>query len=148
MPKPKPLLSHLTDKKILEIAEDEIPYALEYLKGASYDAHDSALAELINFAHAVIAAAAPAPPAPEPGEVGELLAALGSKDRWMQLSDAQLDRAATLLQQQQHLLTLAGAESKRLVEQQAAPAPEVVPVPKAERLPGVGGLRCGGEVKA
>ena len=78
-----------------------------------------------------------APPAPEPGEVGELLAALGSKDRWMQLSDAQLDRAATLLQQQQHLLTLAGAELDRLVEQQAAPAPEVVPVaegPKDEEL--------------
>ncbi len=60
MPEPRPLLKHLTDKEIREIAEDEIPYALEYLKGASYDARDSAFAELIRFARAVIAAAAPA----------------------------------------------------------------------------------------
>lgn len=59
-----------------------------------------------------------AAPVPEPGEVAELVAELGSKDRWTQLTDAQLDRAATLLQQQ------------------AAPAPVVAPVPVSERLPG------------
>ena len=40
-----------------------------------------------------------AAPVPEPGEVAELVAALGSRDRWTQLTDAQVDRAATLLQQ-------------------------------------------------
>ena len=74
-----------------------------------------------------------APPAPDPGEVGELLAALGSKDRWMQLTDAQLDRAATLLQQQQHLLTLAGAELDRLMAQQLS-----APAPAAPEVGGVG----------
>jgi hypothetical protein len=44
-------------------------------------------------------------------------------------------RAATLLQQQQHLLGLAGAELDRMMEQQAAPAPAAVPVAVSERLP-------------
>jgi hypothetical protein len=75
------------------------------------------------------------PPAPEVGvgDVRELAGRLG----WIaaQLGDigwsddsASVACAATLLQQQQHLLKLAGAELDRLVEQQAAPAPAVVPV--------------------
>jgi hypothetical protein len=47
-----------------------------------------------------------------------LVAWLRNRDRWTQLTDAQVDRAATLL------------------AQQAAPAPVVVPVPVSERLPG------------
>ena len=73
---PEPRLKHLTDKEIREIAEDEIPYALEYLKGASYDARDSAFAELIKFARAVIAAAAPASAAPAPAVVPVAVEAL------------------------------------------------------------------------
>jgi hypothetical protein len=46
-------------------------------------------------------------------------------------------RAATLLQQQRHLLSLAGKKLDAFIEQQAAP-PVVVPVPVAERLPGEG----------
>ena len=38
------------------------------------------------------------PPAPEPGEVEELVRRLRNRDRWTQLTDAQLERAATLLQ--------------------------------------------------
>ena len=41
----------------------------------------------------------PTPPAPEPGEVAELVARLRNRDRWTQLTDAQVDRAATLLEQ-------------------------------------------------
>ena len=44
------------------------------------------------------AAAQPTPPAPEPGEVEELVRRLRNRDRWTQLTDAQLERAATLLQ--------------------------------------------------
>jgi len=36
---------------------------------------------------------------PESGEVAELVASLRNRDRWTQLTDAQVDRAATLLQQ-------------------------------------------------
>jgi hypothetical protein len=57
-------------------------------------------------------------PAPEVGEVGELVARLRNRDRWTQLTDAQVDRAATLLQQV------------------SAPAPAVAPVAVSERLPG------------
>jgi hypothetical protein len=71
------------------------------------------------FARAVLARwGRPAPPAPEAGEVRELVAWLRNRDRWTQLTDAQVDRAATLL------------------AQQAAPAPVVVPVPVSERPPG------------
>jgi hypothetical protein len=40
----------------------------------------------------------PPAPAPEPGEVAELVARLRNRNRWTQLTDAQVDRAATLLQ--------------------------------------------------
>jgi hypothetical protein len=66
---------------------------------------------------AVLAACPDTPPAPEPGEVAELVAWLRNRDRWTQLTDAQVDRAATLL------------------AQQAAPAPAVVPLRLCERLP-------------
>jgi hypothetical protein len=65
-----------------------------------------------------------APPATEPGEVAELVDRLG----WIaaQLGDigwsddsASVARAATLLQQQQHLLGLACAELDAFMEQQA-----------------------------
>ena len=55
-------------------------------------------------------AAAPVPE-PEPGEVEELVAALGSRDRWTQLTDAQVDRAATLLQQLSALAIAAELEA-------------------------------------
>ena len=119
----------------------------------------------------------PTPAAPEVGEVGEVVAELVSErlpdlrqnleklikssrafDGYstmapIELADRIIDAVvswhlSTLLQQQQHLLTLAGAESKRLVEHQAAPAPAVVPVAVAvaERLPGEGEtVRKGGD---
>jgi hypothetical protein len=76
-------------------------------------------------------------PAPELGEVARFAAwlqehagqcaELGRPD-WAHMAA----RAATLLEQQQHLLGLAGKELDAFIEQQAAP-PAVVPV--AERLP-------------
>jgi hypothetical protein len=98
---------------------------------------------------------APAP-APKPipvserlpgvGEVGELAAWLENHAahlRKMQEIGAwpetelqeMLDRAATLLQQQQHILGLACAELDRFGAFSAAPAPAVVPVAVSERLP-------------
>jgi hypothetical protein len=73
------------------------------------------------------------PPAPEVGEVAELVRRLRDLHSIPLLEER--ERAATLLEQQQHLLKLAGAELDRLVEQQAAPAPAVVPVAVSERLP-------------
>jgi hypothetical protein len=96
---------------------------------------------------------APAP-APKPipvserlpgvGEVGELAAWLENHAahlRKMQEIGAwpetelqeMLDRAATLLQQQQHILGLACAELDRMGAFSAAPAPAVVPVAVSER---------------
>jgi hypothetical protein len=93
------------------------------------------------------------PPAPEPGEVGKIAARLKelaravTKERWLEFSmcipaqplrdaDLVMDRAATLLRQQQHLLGLACQELDNFMEQQPpAPAPVVVPVPVTERLP-------------
>jgi len=49
---------------------------------------------------------------------------------------ATLAAAATLLQQQQHLLGLAGKELDAFIEQQAAHAPVAVPVAVSKRLPG------------
>jgi hypothetical protein len=82
-----------------------------------------------------------APPAPEPGEVGELVKLLQAEaddphEQWLNTDN--LRRAATLLQQQRYLLGLAGQELDNFMEQQAAPAPVVVPVPVSERLPGEG----------
>ena len=67
------------------------------------------------------------------GEVGVVVADLRCAaasyfNRGFSTDARRCRRAATLLSQQQHLLTLAGAELDRLVVQQAAPAPEVVPV--------------------
>ena len=82
----------------------------------------------------------PAPPAPDVGEVGAVVAdlryeAANYSNRGFSTDARRCRRAATLLQQQQHLLTLAGAELDRLMaQQQAAPAPVAV----AERLPGEG----------
>jgi hypothetical protein len=61
---------------------------------------ESAHCELSDLMLAVLAkwGRPAAPPAPEPGEVGELVARLRNRDRWTQLTDAQVDRAATLLQ--------------------------------------------------
>lgn len=102
-----------------------------------------------DLAEAVVRWCRPAaPPAPEVGEVGELVAWLeqyrdlmhpvhDSDDIWP--FRAQFTRIATLLQQQQHLLKLAGQELDNFMEQQqAAPAPVVVPVAVSERLPGEG----------
>jgi hypothetical protein len=84
-------------------------------------------------------AAPPAPEVGEAGEVGEVVDGLRRLGRyamdkgsdngdWLDAA-VELDRAATLLQQQQHLLSLAGAELDRMMQQQqAAPAPVVVPV--------------------
>ena len=86
----------------------------------------------------------PAPPAPDVGEVGAVVAdlryeAANYSNRGFSTDARRCRRAATLLQQQQHLLTLAGAELDRLMaQQQAAPAPPVVPVAVSERLPGEG----------
>ena len=85
-----------------------------------------------------------APPAPEPGEVGELVEALtlisdGMSDIGHESDSWFVARAATLLKQQQHLLGLACQELDNFMEQQlSAPAPAVVPVAVAERLPGEG----------
>ena len=78
------------------------------------------------------------PPAPEVGELGELgevaelVAALKEPGdqfpEYRTIASEQADRIAALLQQQQHLPGLAGAEPDRMMEQQAAPAPAVVPV--------------------
>jgi hypothetical protein len=80
-----------------------------------------ALLDAIAAARATLAqppAAQPAPvAAPEPGEVAELVAWLRNRDRWTQLTDAQVDRAATLLQQL------------------SAPAPAVVPPPCKPQFP-------------
>ena len=77
------------------------------------------------------------PPAPEVGEVVAWLKQYRDLLHPVHDSDdiVQFTCAATLLEQQQHLLKLAGAELDRLVEQQAAPAPAVVPVAVSERLP-------------
>jgi hypothetical protein len=90
-----------------------------------------------------LAVAKATPPAPESGEVGELVAwlrELGAKRSGVfsvTTFCANLTSAAIRLQQQQHLLGLAGKELAAFIEQQAAP-PVVVPVPVAERLPGEG----------
>jgi hypothetical protein len=80
-----------------------------------------------------------APPAPEPGEVGELgrvfLKAADEDPDTVRIDPQWLTRAATLLQQQQHLLGLACQELGNFMEQQPSkPAPVVVvPVPVSER---------------
>ena len=87
-----------------------------------------------------------APPAPEAGEVGEVAAWLENHaahlrkmpeiGAWPETElQEMLDRAATLLQQQQHILGLACAELNRFGAFSAAPAPAVVPVAVSERLP-------------
>jgi hypothetical protein len=74
------------------------------------------------------------PPAPEPGEVGEIadhilaeLQGFHLRHRiFGELTVSRLTRAATLLQQQQHLLGLACQELDNFMEQQqTAPAPVV-----------------------
>jgi len=84
---------------------------------SAYDLLQRAAAMLVDYG---LPARSTTLPAPGPGEVGELVARLRNRDRWTQLTDAQVDRAATLLQQQ------------------SAPAPAVVPVAVSERLPGKG----------
>ncbi len=66
-----PRLRRLTNKEIREIAEDEIPIALERLMGGSHDARAIAFTELIKFARAIIACASTAP-APEDPELNDL----------------------------------------------------------------------------
>jgi hypothetical protein len=70
-------IRRLTNKEIREIAEDEIPVALERLMGGSYDADAIAFAELTKFARAIIACAiaTPAPEELEPNDpdVGRIL---------------------------------------------------------------------------
>ena len=63
-------IRRLTNKEIREIAEDEIPVALERLMGGSHDARAIAFTELIKFARAVVACAATAP-APEDPELND-----------------------------------------------------------------------------
>jgi hypothetical protein len=70
-------IRRLTNKEIREIAEDEIPVALERLMGGSHDARAIAFAELTKFARAIIACAiaTPAPEELEPNDtdVGRIL---------------------------------------------------------------------------
>jgi hypothetical protein len=81
-PLPPPTMTNrsirrLTNKEIREIAEDEIPIALERLMGGSHDARAIAFTELIKFARAIIACAiaTPAPEELEPNDpdVGRIL---------------------------------------------------------------------------
>ena len=66
-------LRRLTNKEIHQIAEDEIPMALERLMGGDHDARAIALAELTTFARAIIACMATTPAPGDPAlEIGEL----------------------------------------------------------------------------
>ena len=66
-------LRRLTNKEIHQIAEDEIPIALERLMGGDHDARAIALAELTTFARAIIDCMATTPAPGDPAlEIGEL----------------------------------------------------------------------------
>ena len=77
-----------------------------------------------------------APPAPEPGEVGELIQCL-------QIRAASLGAQGANLSQRGDAAYFTRAAT--LLQQQAAPAPVVVPAPVAERLPGEGDLDVEGK---
>ena len=69
-----------------------------------YDITPEELAVVVDSARAALAALAAPPPPPAPpaeGEVAELVAALRNRERWMQLTDAQVDRVAELLEHPQ-----------------------------------------------
>ena len=99
----------------------ELELAADALDRSGYDASSKRARNEAYAARAVLArwGRPTTPPAPEPGEVGELVAMLRDPERAEYL-DVWFHRAADLLQQQ------------------AAPAPVVVPVAVSERLPGEG----------
>lgn len=124
-----------TDEELTMTYAYAVAAAVDNKRGP-FNKEDAEAAQLAGLRAVLARWAHPAtPPAPEVGEVAELAAYLRNPDRWTQLTDAELDRAAVLLVQQQHLLGLACQELDNLMEQQqAAPAPAVLPAAQATPL--------------